>query len=272
MVTYPDRSQDAVLWIEVYTNASANRFDGIEDELSALAASSLVVQLELGRPVVKLLNLTRLFGDGEGAQEPISAFLNYIAGLVDDSSMHTAQVMLNSSLERASRDVQARFEGAPAFLERASRFVKAVGSSSEELARPAIHLSLDRPTDPGSPLTPDRVVARWPSLTHRLLWWQSGVVRGASHLFRPLATPGWVEGERPREFVPFPLIRVDDPAHLSAGVDALSIAIAHDRSAQRGFSLRSNAESLADKAYGDAIIGRSLELAGGLIDTLRAAS
>ena len=118
-VDYPDLPCDAPICVEVMSATPRRDVEGLVDELRALCAASLAVQIKAGKPVVKLLNLTGLASRPDHADR-IDATLNVLSGLVQDPAF-SPLVLLREAIEEVSPhfDSALRFPATGARTDRA---------------------------------------------------------------------------------------------------------------------------------------------------------
>ena len=127
-VDYPDLPRDAPVCVEVMSAAPAGGVEVLVDELRALCAASLAVQIKAGRAVIKLLNLTGL-ARPRGPRQPDRADAQRAVGTRSGPGVRAAGIAPRgdrgggAALRRA---VSARFPE----LERINAFVRALGLGS----------------------------------------------------------------------------------------------------------------------------------------------
>src|SRR6478752_10629619 len=128
LVRYPDRLSEGLVWIELASQAQAQGHQVLADEVGALAASGLLIQLELGVPVVKLLNITPLLFDPDGqpvGADAVTPALNLIGMLAGDDVAYEPERVVRTVLESASPGAKERFASAPDAFGKVMRFMKA---------------------------------------------------------------------------------------------------------------------------------------------------
>jgi hypothetical protein len=209
---YPDRLSDGVTWIEYVSQANVLGHEVLAEEVESLAAAGLLVQHELGVPVVKLLNITNLIYATDGhpreAREA-DPDLNFVGLLVSDGERYGAEATLKGGLSRASAATQEHFADVPDSLSRILRFIDAVGADTNNYAvhAPWIHLTIDRPRGVGDEGGRLAVAERWPWLSSQALWWLDDLDE-ESLLFRVDSSQRvTVDVERPGVYVPLPVTR-----------------------------------------------------------------
>lgn len=149
MVSYPDRAPSGISCVEVRSAAGRYGHEVLHDEILGLSAASLLLQLELGMPVVKLLNVTDVVWGADGATRPgdlAEPILNCLGMYASDKADFQPQHAVAQALAHASPATQERFAAAPDTLDRIFRFIGAVGAADADgaLLSPWVHVSLDR--------------------------------------------------------------------------------------------------------------------------------
>lgn len=275
MVSYPDRAPSGLSCIEVRSAAGRYGHEVLHDEILGLSAASLLIQLELGMPVVKLLNVTDLVwgGDGDGLPgdlaEPI---LNCLGMYASDKADFRPQQAVERALAHASPAAQERFAAAPSTLARIFRFIGAVGAAGADgaLLSPWVHVSLDRSEErSGGPAEAVRRAGLSPSLSSQALWWQPHVTEGADRLFRSSHRQAFANFEEPDEvLVPLPFARATDDERVDeAGTGERTIRSVDGAPAVIGFSVATPlVESSSRADHGAALIRATLEATTRFID------
>jgi hypothetical protein len=267
LVEYPSPVRQPPLCIEIVSAVPFAPIDVFVDELRALAVASLLLQMEVGRRVIKFLNLTPLLSSsvvGSTAQRTLNPTVNYLASLVQDPAYSPINLVEGAIREQSPR-FHDRFGESPRLLERMTKFIDAIGMKDRglHLQRPSIHVSLDQPGSPGARLggADLRVVSLLPSLAH---WW---VTQGGSTSARLCGpdlnqfTPSSDNGN----LTPLPYLRSEETLHPT---DFLRGRILHvaDRSAPVGFSIRLSEDHNRDEGYGTRLMGAALESVIALTD------
>jgi hypothetical protein len=235
-VDYPDLPNGAPLCVELVSAVPGLPVEALADEVMALSMASLVLQLEIGRPVMKLLNLSALLAADDADRDGHAPTLNYIAGLVEEPA-YEPLTLLRRGLDVAPAEHQQRFADVPKALEQIATFIRAVGfdGSSPHFTRPSVHVSLDQAGAPGA--LGGGVTLR-PTITSRALattalWWVGQAGGPGARLCRPdlrrehAATPN---------LIPIPYLR-DGAGHAAAPVAAVR-RIAGGNEDLAGLSLR----------------------------------
>ena len=215
-VTYPDRLAEGLTWIEYVSRADVLGHDVLADEVESLAAAGLLVQHELGAPVVKLLNITNLVFTPESEPDEVRRVdrdLNLLGLLVSDGARYRPEAALKGALSRASSAAQAHFTEVPRSLSQILRFMDAVGAGGKfyEIQLPWIHLTIDRPArtaDDGDQLS---LAHQWPIPMSQALWWLDDI-DAESLLFRVQSGSRAMVGDQGNEVhVPLPVSRSHEP-------------------------------------------------------------
>jgi hypothetical protein len=272
VVQYPDRSPSGLACIEVQSKTGAFGYEFFREEVEALSAAGLLIQLELGQPVVKLLNITDVLVDAAGGIGPTATLapaFNYLGMLTSDNEVLVPEAVVSSVLERASGTARDRLSGLLEELVRSLRFLRAVSSRHQygsSMLRPSVHLSID-----GSRLSPNVVQARedlereLPFL-RRALWWQQGVSEGAERLFNSSASDsGSPSGD---VLVPLPFARIlPEHEHVSQRHVERAIRSVTGASTQVGFSLSCDVgDEVMESEYAGSIALASLDAAIRYVD------
>lgn len=242
MVGYPDRAPSGISCIEVRSAAGRYGHEVLHDEILGLSAASLLIQLELGMPVVKLLNVTDIVWDGTGGgpgelAEPI---LNCLGMYASDKADFQPQQAVEAALALASPEAQARFAAAPATLDRIFRFIGAVGAADADgaLLSPWVHVSLDRSEEPGGRSEAVRRAELSPSLVSQALWWQPHVTEGADRLFRTSHRRAFANFEAPDQvLVPLPFARDEEARDGGVGGTVRAVRSVDGAPTTVGFSV-----------------------------------
>ena len=267
---YPDLPTEAPLCVEVTSAQPWQPLECLAEEVRALCAASLILQLETGTPVIKLLNLTALVAQadqpGARALEPV---LNYLGALVEDPAF-APLTLLRSTITQFG---DHRFAALPEALERIDGFVRAVGmdNSLPQLSRPSIHLSLDQPEAPGALAGGVRFGAASPvSLRAVALWWARQDVSSVSRLCRPDADRDLLG---PRGLAPLPYLREAFPdAEGDQPTVATAVLPATRQGPRMGFSVRARPDAVTRDDYPALVIARVLDEVAGLLPSPAPAS
>jgi hypothetical protein len=269
-VDYPDLPRDAPVCVEVMSAAPAGGVEVLVDELRALCAASLAVQIKAGRPVIKLLNLTGLAGRAD-YRSRIEPTLNALSGLVQDPAF-SPLVLLREAIEEVAPRFDGRFGSLPQELERINAFVRALGleSSTPELTRPSIHLALDQAGSPGAlgggvHLRADETSPVLAGVAH---WWTDHDSPTSARLCRVDFNKELIG---PRALVPLRYVR--DAATMRVdGVTRRAIRPVIGTSAAGGFSLRCADDVAGTPGYRYVLLSATLESVGELLDHLPVAA
>ncbi|MGP8162829.1 MAG: hypothetical protein ACLQAN_03480 [Acidimicrobiales bacterium] len=267
-VDYPDLPRDAPICVEVMSATPRRDVEGLVDELRALCAASLAVQIKAGKPVVKLLNLTGLASRPDHADR-IDATLNVLSGLVQDPAF-SPLVLLREAIEEVSPHFDARFGSLPLEHERIDAFIRALGleSSTPELTRPSIHVALDQAGSPGAlfggvHISPGEMSPVVAGVAH---WWTDHDNRSSARLCRPDFNKELIG---PRALVPLRYVRDVETTDV-AGVERRSIRPVIGRVSTGGFSLRCADDAASAPTYRRVLLTATLESVSELLDRLPA--
>lgn len=242
MVSYPDRAPGGISCIEVRSAAGRHGHEVLHDEILGLSAASLLIQLELGMPVVKLLNVSDIVwgGPGGGPGDLAEPILNCLGMYASDKADFQPQQAVEAALAHASPAAQERFATAPASLDRYFRFIGAVGAADADgaLLSPWVHVSLDRAEQPGGRSEAVLRAELSPSLVAQALWWQPHVTEGADRLFRTSHRRAYANFETPDQvLVPLPFARAEEARDAGDGVRERSVRSVDGTPATVGFSV-----------------------------------
>jgi hypothetical protein len=264
-VDYPDLPRDAPVCVEIMS-APTRDVEGLVDELRALCAASLAVQIKAGRSVVKLLNLTGLVARPELADR-VESTLNVLAGLVQDPAF-APLVLLREAIAEVAPRFDGQFGSLPQELERIDAFVSALGleSSTPELTRPSIHIALDQAGSPGAlaggvQLHPEEASPVLAGVAH---WWTDHDNSSSARLCRPDFNKELIG---PRALVPLRYVRDAAPTAVD-GVERRSIRPVIGKSPAGGFSLRCSGEGAGAAEYRRVLLAATFECVRDLLDDL----
>ncbi|MGD0742451.1 MAG: hypothetical protein ABSA31_04080 [Acidimicrobiales bacterium] len=269
-VDYPDLPRDAPVCVEVMSAAPAGGVEGLVDELRALCAASLAVQIKAGRSVIKLINLTGLAARPDHRQR-IEPTLNVLSGLVQDPAF-SPLVLLREAVDEVAPRFDERFGSLPQELQRIDAFVRALGleASTPELTRPSIHLALDQAGSPGAlrggvHLGPDDTSPVVAGVAH---WWTDHDSPTSARLCRADFNK---ELAGPRALVPLRYVRMAATSRID-GVARHEIRPVIGASPGAGFSLCCADDVAGTPAYRNALLAATLECVGDLLDHLPVAA
>ena len=238
LVHYTEENVRLALCIEVVSACHALGQAALEAEVEALATAGLLFQLELGVPVIKLLNLTPLY---EGESADLYPLLNYLGSMLGDPALSAGQV-LSRTIERSDSAMQAAFVGAPTTFSRFDRFRRAVGIEADELQSPWIHASLDQSPELLRSLD-EHVFA----LAPRPLWWGFSSLPEQARLYRP---GRWSTNEETTSLPTIPLAFVRDTAAEASDGGTFRHVRRLPSSQVCGFSIRCDGvESMSSDHY-----------------------
>jgi hypothetical protein len=265
-VDYPDLPRDAPVCVEVMSCAPSGDVEGLVDELRALCAASLAVQIKAGKPVIKLLNLTGLASRPD-FRERLEPMLNVLSGLVQDPAF-APLVLLKEAIDEVAPRFDERFGSLPGELERIDAFVRALGleSSAPELTRPSIHVALDQAGSPGAlaggvSLRPDEMSPVLAGVAH---WWTDHDSAVSARLCR---ADFHKELVGPRALVPLRYVR-DAAESCVDGVTRRAIRPVIGNDAGGGFSLRCAGDVAGTPDYRRVLLAATFESVGALLDQL----
>jgi len=274
MVSYPDRATSGISCIEVRSAAGRYGHQVLHEEILGLSAASLLVQLELGMPVVKLLNVTDVVWGDEGSARPgdlAEPILNCLGMYASDKADFQPQNAVARALAHASPATQERFAAAPDTLERIFRFIGAVGAADAEgaLLSPWVHVSLDRAEEPGGRSEAVRRAELSPSLVSQALWWQPHVTDGADRLFRSSHRRAFANFEEPDQvLVPLPFARQEAPGPGDGAASERTVRSVDGTPAAVGFSLVTPVDDAASRAdHGASLVRATLDATARFVDT-----
>lgn len=273
MVGYPDRAPSGISCIEVRSAAGRFGHEVLHEEILALSAASLLIQLELGMPVVKLLNVTDIvWGDGGDHPGELSdPILNCLGMYASDKADFQPQHAVERALAHASPAARDRFSDAPGTLDRIFRFIDAVGAADADgaLLAPWVHVSLDTVERPGGPSEAVRRAELSPSLVSQALWWQPHVTSGVERLFRSSHRRAYANFEEADQvLVPLPFARAVDATELGDGSTQRPVRTVDGARTAVGFSLVTPvgaAATLAD--HGSAVVRTTLDATARFVDS-----
>jgi hypothetical protein len=199
---YPDSRQDTPFCLEVVSQAPRYGYGTLLDEVSALAAASLCLQIDTGRAVLKVLNLSAAVGSPE---IHFPSLLNFLAGSTEERHFAPVEVLSRAHLSQ-SGPVAEYLSSHHTDMIRIDRFRAAVGMGGpiESLEKPTIHLSLD------SGCTDRPLPEIDACLQSVALWWTSFEDPTRRRFFRPQANPAIVDTGRLMARVPLPYSRHND--------------------------------------------------------------
>ncbi|HXZ82319.1 MAG TPA: hypothetical protein VED84_01050 [Acidimicrobiales bacterium] len=265
-VDYPDLPRDAAVCVEIVSALPPRDVGGLVDELRALCAASLAVQIKAGKPVVKLLNLTGLAVRPDFA-ERVESMLNVLAGLVQDPAF-APLVLLREAIAEVSPRFDERFGSLPQELERIDAFIRALGleSSTPELTRPSIHVALDQAGSPGAHLggVQLRPATTSPVLAGVAHWWTDHDSSTSARLCRPDFNKELIG---PRALVPLRYVR-DAAVTGVDGVTKRAIRPVIGKDAPGGFSLCCNGDAAGAAEYRRVLLAATFECVGELLERL----
>jgi hypothetical protein len=266
-VDYPDLPREAPICVEVVSAAPLRGVEGLVDELRALCAASLAIQIKAGKPVVKLLNLTGI-ATRPDYPDLIETTLNTLCGLVQDPAF-APLVLLREAIEEVSPRHAARFGSLPQEHARIDAFIRALGleASTPELTRPSIHVALDQAGSPGAlgggvSFGPGEMSSVLAGVAH---WWTEHDAASSARLCRPDFNRALVG---PRALVPLRYVR-DAETTEESGVARRSIRPVLGKGSADGFSLRCTISEMVP-AYRRVLLAATLESVGELLDGLPA--
>lgn len=267
-VDYPDLRRDAPICIEVVSAAPLRGVEGLVDELRALCAASLAIQIKAGKPVVKLLNLTGIASRPD-RRDRIETTLNTLCGLVQDPAF-APLILLREAIEEVPPRHAARFGSLPQEHARIDAFIHALGfeASTPELTRPSIHLALDQAGSPGAlgggvSFGPGEMSPVLAGVAH---WWTEHDSASSARLCRPDFNKALVGR---RALVPLRYVRDAETTEVS-GVARRSIRPVLGKGFSGGFSLRCTNGEVAP-GYRRVLLAATFESVGELLDELPAA-
>lgn len=273
MVSYPDRASSGISCIEVRSAASRYGHEVLRDEILGLSAASLLIQLELGMPVVKLLNVTDVVWGDPGSGQPgelAEPILNCLGMYASDKADFQPQQAVERALAHASPLAQEHFAAAPATLDRYFRFLGAVGAADADgaLLSPWVHVSLDRAEEPGGRSEAVLRAALSPSLVSQALWWQPHVTEGGDRLFRTSHRRAFANFEAPDQvLVPLPFAREADEHVVAGRVNERAIRSVGGAPSTVGFSVTLPVDPDAPRSdHGAGIIRAALDATARFVD------
>lgn len=199
---YPDSRQDTPYCLEVVSQAPRYGYDTLLDEVSALAAASLCLQIDTGRAVLKVLNLSTAVGRTD---IHFPSLLNFLAGSTEERHFAPVEVLSRAHLSQTGAVAEYLSEHHTDMI-RIDRFRTAVGMGGpiESLEKPTVHLSLDS----GST---DRPLGEIDACLQSVaLWWTGFEDPARRRFFRPQANPAIVDTGRLMARVPLPYSRLDE--------------------------------------------------------------
>lgn len=255
-VDYPDLPRDAPLCVEVISASPVLPFECLADEVRALSAASLLIQLETGKPVIKLLNLTALYLNAfevPSDRPLLESTVNYLSGLVEEP-IYTPLLLLREAISQTSPEFSRRFGRHPVELERIDHFIRAIGfdTSTPQLTRPAVHISLDQLRSPGALNGGVQIPVADPIPFSRVaLWWTDHDSSVDARLCRPNVDR---ELSRPRALVPLPYVRKANAAVTRQGVMSMGIHDVVGSACAVGFSIRSELAMLSESDYRQSLL------------------
>ncbi len=247
---YPDSRQDTPYCLELVSQVTTYGYPTLLDEVSALAAASLCLQIDTGRAVIKVLNLSDAVTDPE---LHFPSMLNFLAGSTEERHFAPVEVLSRAHLSQSGAVADYLSEHHTDMI-RIDRFRTAVGMGGPiaSLEKPTIHLSLDSGcTD--RPLNEIDVC-----LQSVALWWTSFEDPERCRFFRPQANPAIVDTGQLLARVPLPYSRVT--ATRADGLFRHRTIHRPDRPADAlGASLRLDAPGLEAEDYGHEVMKALVE-------------
>lgn len=243
VVEYPDRAAPGTVCIEIASQAGIFGYEILREEIEVLAAAGLIIQLEIGLPVVKLLNITDVLNVSRegGGDVPLASTFNFIGMLTSQGENMMPEAVVATAIERYSGDGKDRLVRFLDELSRTLRFVRAVNGNwtSPSLQRPSIHLSIDSRVISSAPKWSDPdSCAEFPVL-RRALCWQPGLANGEERLLNSSAVreDDYSLGGAGDVLVPLPFARSSAERARVSGCVEQQIRSVAGKSAQVGFSM-----------------------------------
>lgn len=255
---YPDDRNRAPFCLELVSQAPRYGYTILLDEMVALSASSLCLQVDTGRPVLKLLDLSAVL---DMPKIQFASILNFLAGSTDEEVLSPVEVLRRAAELSGTGPIGTYLVEHQTTMVRLDRFRTAVGLGGPIpiLSRPSIHVSLD---------SDDTVVQRTeldPLLRSVALWWTTFEDRSRQRLFRSQPNPSLGINARAQTRIPLPFSKVTKSFEHT---DAFSVQVINrpeKLTVGAGVSLRLEAPMLGSVDYAvemtNALAGQVIALA-----------
>ena len=278
-VHYTEDISQPPFCVELVSASSAHDYTSLRHELRALCAASLIMQLELGRPVVKLMNISAPVATAvadEAGRDELDPLLNYLAGLCVDSAYFPTQVLTDAALQ-IPEALLTRLRTQIWEVSTALRFLSAVGYDSlPDLVRPSVHLTIDEKVlehSLGREASAESLGERLAQISHVLssqaLRWGRHSESDRERLFNVLHSKSEPITSGTGSYVPLPFIRLPFTEVAEGGVLKRQAVITDVRDQPAGFSL-SMTGSLDPQGpdYGDSVVTFTLAVVRDLLDAM----
>lgn len=255
---YPDDRNRSPFCLELVSQAPRYGYPILLDEMIALSASSICLQIDTGRPVLKLLNLSSVL---DMPEIQFASILNFLAGSTDEEILTPVEVLRRAAELSGAGELRAYLSEHQTTMVRLDRFRTAVGLGGPIaiLSRPSIHVSLD---------SDDSVVQATvldPLLRSVALWWTPFEDRTRQRLFRSQPNPSLGVDPRVQTRIPLPFSRLTKSSEPIGAFGAHIINRPEKPSLDAGVSLRLEAPMLGPLDYAveitNALAGRVIALA-----------